>query len=127
MMRLAVLTGGGDAPGLNAAIRAVARRAFTYGDSVLGIGNGWQGLLGAGESVELTLERVTGILHVGGTMLGTSRANPLKREGGLADVQRNLARHGVDVLLVIGGDDTQSVAAGLHAAGVKVIGLPKTM
>ena len=80
-MRIGVLTGGGDVPGLNAAIRAVARRAFEYGYEVLGIRNGWGGLL-EGDMESLDLKSVSGILHVGGTILGTSRANPLRREGG---------------------------------------------
>ncbi len=126
-MRLAVMTGGGDAPGLNAAIRAVGRRAFERGDSVVGIRNGWQGLVGEGDSIELTPQAVSGILHIGGTILGTSRTNPLKRPGGIDEVQRNLRVRGIDVLIVIGGDDTLSVASALHAAGFPVIGIPKTM
>src|SRR5438093_12232195 len=84
-MRLGVLTGGGDAPGLNAAIRAVARRAFELDDEVTGFCNGWQGLVGEGESVAITPQKVSGLLHVGGTILGASRTNPLKRPGGLDD------------------------------------------
>jgi 6-phosphofructokinase 1 len=126
-MRLGVLTGGGDAPGLNAAIRAVARRAFERGDEVVGFCNGWQGLVGQGESTMLTPQSVSGLLHVGGTILGTSRTNPLKRPNGLDEVKENLQRRGVEALIVIGGDDTLSVAGALRCQGVPVLGLPKTM
>ena len=85
-MRIGVLTGGGDAPGLNAAIRGVARRAFQRGFQVTGIKNGWAGVLGAGDLEELTVGSVRGILPVGGTILGTSRTNPLKEKGGVAEV-----------------------------------------
>src|SRR5439155_26550219 len=117
-MRFGILTGGGDAPGLNAAIRAVARRAFQGRDEVLGIRNGWQGLLGEGQADALTPRDVSGILHVGGTILGTSRTNPLKRDDGVRQVCDNLRRRAVDTLIVIGGDDTLSVAGALHREGV---------
>jgi phosphofructokinase-like protein len=126
-MRFGILTGGGDAPGLNAAIRAVARRAFQGGDDVLGIRNGWQGLLGEGQADPLTGRDVSGILHVGGTILGTSRTNPLARPDGLDQVCASLQRWAVDALVVIGGDDTLSVAGALHRLGVPVVGLPKTV
>src|SRR5215212_6902098 len=126
-MRLGVLTGGGDAPGLNAAIRAVARRTFDRDGEIVGFRNGWQGLLDAGDCLPLTPQSVSGILHVGGTILGTSRANPLKRPDGLDQVRANLRKQGIEALIVIGGDDTQSVAAALSAAGESVVGIPKTM
>src|SRR5437762_8869408 len=126
-MRFGILTGGGDAPGLNAAIRAVTRRAFQAGDEVLGIRNGWQGLLPDGQAEPLTPRDVSGILHVGGTILGTSRTNPLKRPNGLDQVCESLRRSAVDVLVVIGGDDTLSVAGALHRHGVLLVALPKTM
>jgi len=85
-VRIGVLTGGGDAPGLNAAIRGVARRAFQRGFEVSGIKNGWAGLLGEGDLEDLTTASVRGILPLGGTILGTSRTNPLKEKGGIQKV-----------------------------------------
>ncbi|TMC50468.1 MAG: 6-phosphofructokinase [Chloroflexi bacterium] len=126
-MRVALLTGGGDCPGLNAAIRAVARPALAAHHTVLGIPNGWAGLIGHGEINELTRRAVSGILAVGGTMLGSSRTNPMKIEGGREQVRANLERFGVDVLVTIGGDDTLSVAAWLAEQGTAVVGVPKTM
>ena len=126
-MRIGVLTGGGDAPGLNAAIRAVARRAFQRGFQVTGIKNGWAGLLGEGDLEELTTASVRGILPLGGTILGTSRTNPLKEKGGIEQVIGLLRRKGVDGLVAIGGDDTLSVAAAMSAAGYPVVGVPKTI
>jgi phosphofructokinase-like protein len=125
-MQIGVVTGGGDVPGLNAAIRAVARRAFEYGYGVLGIRNGWAGLL-EGNVEPLNLKSVSGILHVGGTILGTSRTNPLKREGGVEQCLENAKDFGIDALVVIGGDDTLTVAAALFEAGMPVVGIPKTM
>ncbi len=125
-MRIGILTGGGDAPGLNAAIRASARRAFQLGHHVSGIKNGWAGALN-GELSDLTAADVRGILPLGGTILGTSRTNPLKQADGLARVQSTLTRFGVDGLVAIGGDDTLSVAQALHEAGCRVVGVPKTI
>lgn len=125
-MRIGVLTGGGDVPGLNAAIRAVARRAFEYGYEVMGIRNGWAGLLD-GHREPLSLGSVSGILHVGGTILGTSRTNPLKREGGIEKCLENARDFHVDALVAIGGDDTLTVAAALFKAGMSIVGIPKTM
>src|SRR5258708_21530812 len=126
-MRIGVLTGGGDAPGLNAAIRAVARRALTAGDTVLGIPNGWAGAIGDGEVSELGRRNVSGILQLGGTMLGSSRTNPIKLEGGLDRVRATMKRARLDAVAAIGGDDTLSVAARLAADGSHVVGVPKTM
>jgi phosphofructokinase-like protein len=125
-MRIGVLTGGGDVPGLNAAIRAVARRAFEYGYEVVGIRNGWAGLL-EGNAEPLSLKSVSGILHVGGTMLGTSRTNPLQREEGTEQCLEHVKDLGIDALVAVGGDDTLSVAAALSKAGVALVGVPKTM
>lgn len=124
---MGVLTGGGDCPGLNAAIRAVARSCFAEGWTVVGIKNGWAGLLGEGNVEELSRRSVSGILHMGGTILGTSRTNPLKKEADMEQVLANLRRHEIDVLVAIGGDDTLSVAKRLDELGVKVVGVPKTM
>jgi len=125
--RIGVLTGGGDCPGLNAAIRAVARRAFEYGYEVIGFKNGWAGLLGEGDAEPLTPLSVSGILPKGGTILGTSRTNPAKKPELIEQVKANLAKYGIDALVAIGGDDTLSVAAKLHAIGIPVVGVPKTM
>jgi len=126
-LRVAVLTGGGDCPGLNAAIRAVARASFAQDWTVLGVKNGWAGLLGDGQIEELTRKSVSGILHLGGTILGTSRTNPLKKQEHMDQVVANLQRYEIDALVAIGGDDTLSVAKGLFDRGVKVVGVPKTM
>ncbi|HEV2028680.1 MAG TPA: ATP-dependent 6-phosphofructokinase [Candidatus Dormibacteraeota bacterium] len=126
-MRIGVLTGGGDAPGLNAAIRAVARRAFQLGHHVSGVQNGWAGCLDEGLIDELTPASVRGILPMGGTILGTSRTNPLKENDGIARVVRALRHNGINALVPIGGDDTLSVAAALHEAGFPTVGVPKTI
>jgi phosphofructokinase-like protein len=126
-MRIGILTGGGDAPGLNAAIRAVARSALAAGDSVVGVRNGWAGLTGSGDFVEMHRPDFSGILQLGGTILGSSRVNPMKREGGLQECLRNLGTAQLDGLVVIGGDDTLSVAAWLAGQGAPVVGVPKTM
>src|SRR5437764_310919 len=121
-MRIGVLTGGGDAPGLNAAIRGVTRRALEGGDLVVGIKNGWAGLLGSGDTVLLTPRAVDQILQLGGTILGTSRTNPLKNPLHLQEVLDNVVALDLDALVPIGGDDTLSVAYELHRRGVKVVG-----
>lgn len=126
-MRIGILTGGGDAPGLNAAIRAAARRAFQKGFQVSGIKNGWAGLLGQGDIEDLTPAGVRGILPMGGTILGTSRTNPMKEKDGIARVVAVLQRYGIDGLVAIGGDDTLSVAAAMSEAGFRVVGVPKTI
>ena len=125
-MRIGVLTGGGDVPGLNAAIRAVARRAFQYGWEVIGIKNGWQGMV---ENIwePFTPKSVSGILHVGGTILGTSRTNPLKDPRMMEKVFANFKAMQLDGLVAIGGDDTLSVAAALADKGLPAVGIPKTM
>ncbi len=126
-MRIGVLTGGGDAPGLNAAIRAVARRCFALGDEPYGIRNGWAGLIGEGQVYALTPSNVSGILHLGGTILGTSRTNPMKSETESREVVENVARYGLDAIVAIGGDDTLSVACQLDEMGIRVVGVPKTV
>ncbi len=126
-MRLGILTGGGDAPGLNAAIRAIARPALAAGGTVVGVRNGWSGLTGDGDVAPMTRSDVAGILQLGGTILGTSRVNPMKRAGGLEECLRNLTAAALDGLVAIGGDDTLSVAAWLAERGAPVVGVPKTM
>src|SRR3989442_7774195 len=127
VVRLGALPGGGHAPGLNAATRGVARRAFQQGFQVSGIKNGWAGVLGAGDIVDLTTSSVRDILPLGATILGTSRTNPLKEKGGVEQVTNLLRGSGVDGLVAIGGDDTLSVAAAMSDAGYPVVGVPKTI
>jgi 6-phosphofructokinase 1 len=126
-MRVGVLTGGGDCPGLNAVIRAVVRKGEgIYGHQIVGFRHGWRGVLD-GEAVELTLANTRGLIHRGGTILGTSRTNPVKMENGLARVRASLERERIDALIVIGGEDTLGVAAAAGADGVAVVGVPKTI
>ena len=129
-MRVGVLTGGGDCPGLNAVIRAVTKSLINHGQcEVLGIEDGFEGLMGpAPRTKPLTWEQVSGILHVGGTVLGTSNsANPLRNEQTLAEVQKNVQALGLDVVVVIGGDGTMSLAHGLRSIGLPFVGVPKTI
>ena len=127
-MRIGVLTGGGDCPGLNAAIRAIVRRGIDgHGQTIVGFRDGWRGPLES-DHRELTVESTAGILPRGGTILGTSRTNPFKRKGGAALVRDNLAALELDGLIAIGGEDTLGAAARLHdEAGLAVIGVPKTI
>lgn len=126
-MRLGILTGGGDCPGLNAVIRAaVVRTIRTYESQIVGFQDGWVGLL-EGRTMELTVESIRGILPRGGTMLGTSRVDPMQRPGGI-DVVRDAVRlFQIDGLLVCGGDGTLNAAATVAEGGVPVIGVPKTI
>ncbi|MBA9006639.1 6-phosphofructokinase [Thermomonospora cellulosilytica] len=126
-MRVGVLTGGGDCPGLNAVIRAVVRKGVqVYGYEFVGFRAGWRGPL-EGDTIALDVQAVRGILPRGGTILGSSRTNPLKVEGGIERIKDNLAGLGVDALIAIGGEDTLGVARELHANGVNVVGVPKTI
>ena len=125
--KIGVLTGGGDCPGINAVIRAVCIKAWKIGADAIGIKDGWAGLLGDSNTVHLTPDLISGILHRGGTILGTSRTNPMKRDGGMDEVQRSLASLGIDAIVAIGGDDTLSVAYDLYKRGGKVVGVPKTI
>src|SRR5918999_1288785 len=127
MARIGVLTGGGDCPGLNAVIRAVVRKGInTHGHEFVGFRYGWAGVLGA-DAIDLTHESTSGILHRGGTILGTSRTNVFKEENGLERVQASLRQLGLDALIPIGGEDTLGVAGRLSEAGVSVVGVPKTI
>jgi ATP-dependent phosphofructokinase / diphosphate-dependent phosphofructokinase len=126
-MRIAVLTGGGDCPGLNAVIRAVARRCFSGGHEVIGVREGWRGLV-EGVLQPLGPREVTGILPRGGTILGTTRTNPYRIEGGVERVLETFSRERLDALVAIGGEDTLGVAAHLYAEhGFPVVGVPKTI
>ncbi len=126
-MKIGILTGGGDCPGLNAVIRAAVRKGlFHYGDEFVGFLEGWRGVL-EDKTMPLTLESVAGILPRGGTILRTSRTNPDKHEGGLKRCIESLKKHEVEALIAIGGDDTMKIATKLNAEGVKVVGVPKTI
>ncbi len=126
-MRVGVLTGGGDCPGLNAVIRAVVRRGVQeFGYEFLGFRDGWKGPL-EGVTMPLGVEQVRGILPRGGTILGSSRTNPFKLDNGVERIKANLAEAGVDALIAIGGEDTLGVATRLHDLGVQVVGVPKTI
>ncbi|MBC7328080.1 ATP-dependent 6-phosphofructokinase [bacterium] len=125
-MRIGVLTGGGDCPGLNPAIRGVVYRAIDYNDEVIGIRAGWKGLLEK-DTVPLRLEDVEEIISMGGTILHTSRTNPLKKEEDTEKCIKNFKELGLDALIAIGGDDTLSVANALYKRGLPTVGVPKTM
>jgi len=126
-MRIGLLTGGGDCPGLNAVIRAVVRKGIqVYGHEFIGFRDGWKGPL-EGMYRPLSVDSVRGILPRGGTILGTSRTNPFKIDGGIEKIQRNLQEIGIEALIAIGGEDTLGVATKLDSMGVKVVGVPKTI
>jgi len=126
-MRIGVLTGGGDCPGLNAVIRAIVRKGHHLGGhEFVGFRYGWAGVL-KDEAVELTLDSTRGILHRGGTILGSSRTNPYKVDGGADAVRQTMRARNLDALIPIGGEDTLGVAGRLHTDGVNVVGVPKTI
>jgi 6-phosphofructokinase 1 len=126
-MRIGLLTGGGDCPGLNAVIRAIVRKGINqHGHELVGFRYGWAGVL-SGDAGELTNETTRGILHRGGTILGTSRTNPYKEDDGLDRVRATLERLGIDALIPIGGEDTLGVAKRLTDDGINVVGVPKTI
>jgi 6-phosphofructokinase 1 len=127
MTRIAMLTGGGDCPGLNAVIRAVVRKGVnTYGDTFIGYRDGWRGAID-NRFTPLTTQSTSGILHRGGTIIGTSRTNPLREERGFERIAENLRAEHIDAVIAIGGDDTLGVADRLASSGVPVIGVPKTI
>lgn len=126
-MRIGILTGGGDCPGLNAVIRAIVRKGEgTHGHQIVGFRHGWRGLV-EDETVDLTIGATRGILRLGGTILGSSRTNPYKHEGDLSKVLHTLEQERIDVLLPIGGEDTLGVAHRLADEGIRCIGIPKTI
>jgi len=126
-VRIGVLTGGGDCPGLNAAIRAIVRKGIdVYGHAIVGFRDGWKGPL-ENEYDELTIESTRGILPRGGTILGTSRTNPFRHENGPAQIKETMAGLHLDGLIAIGGEDTLGAAVRLSDMGLNVIGVPKTI
>jgi phosphofructokinase-like protein len=126
-MRIGVLTGGGDCPGLNAVIRAVVRKSIMqYGWEVYGIKNGWAGFVGS-TAEPLDLNKVSGILPKGGTILGTSRTNPFKQDGVPETIVENAKKLEIDATVAIGGEDTLGVAYRLHKLGMPTVGVPKTI
>ncbi len=126
-MKIGMLTGGGDCPGLNAVIRAIVRKGtFTYEDEFVGFLEGWRGLM-ENMSMPLDLDSVAGILPRGGTILRTSRTNPAKRPDGIERCIATLEKNQIQALIAIGGDDTLSVAQKLHERGIRVVGIPKTI
>jgi phosphofructokinase-like protein len=125
--RVGILTGGGDCPGLNAVIRAVARRSFDRGYAVVGVREGWRGLVD-GITQDIGPREISGILPRGGTILATTRTNPYRQEGGVESVLQNFAEQNLDALVAIGGEDTLGVAAKLHGEhDFPVVGVPKTI
>jgi len=127
MATIGILTGGGDCPGLNPVIRAVVRKATNEGYKVVGIKNGWKGLI-ENDTMPLDLDAVSGILHRGGTILGTSRTNPYKKEGGVEKVKENFKKMKLDALIATGGEDTLGVANKLTQDGIpSIVGVPKTI
>lgn len=125
-MQIGILTGGGDCGGLNAAIRAIVLRAARSGHTVIGVADGWAGMV-EGRGEPLTVKAVSGITGLGGTIIGSSRTNPERVPDGMERVERTFRTLGLAALIAIGGDDTLSVAAKLAARGLPVVGVPKTM
>ena len=126
-MKVAILSGGGDAPGINAVIRAVVRKAIQdYGYEIVGVRDGWRGLVD-GDFVPLDLMKTSGMLPRGGSILGTSRTNPFKREGDPERILENVRKMGIGAVVVIGGDDTLGVAHKMNELGLPCVGVPKTI
>ncbi|HQP91174.1 MAG TPA: ATP-dependent 6-phosphofructokinase [Candidatus Omnitrophota bacterium] len=125
-MRIGVLTGGGDCPGLNPVIRAIVRKAFNNNHSVIGFKNGWKGII-EDDTTPLNLDSVSGILPKGGTILGTSRTNPYKKPEEVKKVIETYKKEKLDCLIAIGGEDTLGVANKLCKEGLNVVGVPKTI
>ncbi len=126
-MKIGVLTGGGDCPGLNPVIRAIVRKGLLEGYSFVGIKNGWLGLI-EDDTMALNLDTVSGILPKGGTILGTSSTNPYKKPDDLQKVKDNFKKMGLDALIAIGGEDTLGVASKLTKDGISnIVGVPKTI
>ena len=127
MAKIGIFTGGGDCPGINPVIRAVVRKGINEGYEIVGIKNGWKGLI-ENDTMPLTLGTVSGILPKGGTILGTSRTNPYKKEGDLEKLKENYKKMALDALIAVGGEDTLGVAAKLIKDGItNIVGVPKTI
>ena len=127
MARIGILTGGGDCPGLNAVIRGIVRKGINKQDhEFVGFRYGWAGVL-QNDAIELTNATTRGILHRGGTILGSSRTNPFKVEGGVDQVRESMRARGLNALIPIGGEDTLGVARKLVDEGIPVVGVPKTI
>ena len=126
MKKIGILTGGGDCPGLNAVIRAVVKKSKKYNWEIIGIRNGWKGLIN-GEMELLTDYTVSGILPKGGTIIGTSRTNPFKNENDVNKVLENIKKFGIYAIVAVGGDDTLSVAKNFHEMNIPIVGIPKTI
>jgi len=124
--KIGILTGGGDCPGLNSVIRAVVRKGCKLGYEIIGIRNGWKGLIEP-DTVKLDIDSVSGILPKGGTILGTSRTNPFKKEGNVEKVIKNYKKLKLDALVTCGGEDTLGVAAKLCKKKLNIVGVPKTI
>ena len=125
-MKIGILTGGGDCPGLNPVIRAIVRKAILDGQKVVGLRYGWKGLIEK-DTMPLNVRSVSGILHKGGTILGTSRTNPYNKEDDSKKVIANFKKLGLDALIVVGGEDTLGAATKLFNDGLKIVGIPKTI
>ncbi len=126
-MKIGILTGGGDCPGLNPVIRAVVRKAINDGCEIIGIKNGWKGLI-ENDVIKLDLSAISGILPKGGTILGTSRTNPYKKEGAVQKVKEAYKNLGLDALIAVGGEDTLGVVSKLIKDGIpNIVGVPKTI
>lgn len=125
--QIAVITGGGDAPGLNAVIKGIVIKSKTLGYDVLGFKQGWKGLIEDFAYGKLDLDEVEDIHMTGGTILGASRTNPYQIDKGEEKIIESLKKNNCDYLIAIGGDDTLGVANKLYKAGVKVVGIPKTI
>ena len=127
MARIGVLTGGGDCPGLNAVIRAVVRKGVNvHGHAIVGYRDGWRGPLD-NDFMHLTPDNTSGILHRGGTILGSSRTNPYKEEGGVERIMEAVRGERIEALIAVGGEDTLGVAEKLASEGLNVVGVPKTI
>lgn len=126
MKSIAILTSGGDAPGMNAAIRAVTRSALDLDIAVYGVREGWQGLID-GRIAQLSARDVGGIIQIGGTFLGSARSAEFREESGRSKALRNLSARGIDALVVIGGNGSQTGSAALHALGFPVVGIASTI
>ncbi len=126
-IKVGILTGGGDAPGINAVIRAIVRKAIqNYAYETVGVKDGWLGLA-QGEFIPLDLKTLVGMLPKGGSILGTSRTNPFKSGDGANRILKNVSEHGIDAVIAIGGEDTLGVAYKLYEMGLPIIGVPKTI